>query len=172
MVIIESAESMNEAAANALLKTLEEPSGGILVLLASRPEKLLETIKSRCQEIRFARLNIKFLKEVFLEIVESEKIEISIINTYKEELLFLADGSPGALKKNIKSWQEIADNLWPMLQNLREKPIDALLLAKEITEGLIQEQQVWLISWLQIHIWMKDNEQNFIKTDQKIIYLF
>ncbi|UJR80614.1 ATP-binding protein [Sandaracinus amylolyticus] len=43
--------------ANALLKTLEEPRPGVhFVLLAERPDRLLVTIRSRCQKVRFARL--------------------------------------------------------------------------------------------------------------------
>lgn len=44
-------------AANALLKTLEEPRAGVhFILLAERPDRLLITIRSRCQKVRFARL--------------------------------------------------------------------------------------------------------------------
>ncbi|MDH5491296.1 MAG: hypothetical protein OEY14_05030 [Myxococcales bacterium] len=43
--------------ANAILKTLEEPRPGVgFILLAERPERLLPTIRSRCQSLRFARL--------------------------------------------------------------------------------------------------------------------
>lgn len=55
--IIEEAEKMNDAASNALLKTLEEPaSTSHLILLTARPANLLTTIRSRCQTIRFAPL--------------------------------------------------------------------------------------------------------------------
>jgi len=53
--IIDDADKMNDAATNALLKTLEEPSETIyLFLVSSRPDKLLPTIRSRCQVLRFA----------------------------------------------------------------------------------------------------------------------
>ncbi len=43
--------------ANALLKTLEEPRKGVhFILLAERPDRLLPTIRSRCQRVRFRRL--------------------------------------------------------------------------------------------------------------------
>lgn len=49
-VIIHDAEKMNEAAQNALLKTLEEPDGRTcLFLLTAHPEGLLATIRSRCR---------------------------------------------------------------------------------------------------------------------------
>jgi DNA polymerase-3 subunit delta' len=52
VVVIEPAEAMTTAAANALLKTLEEPSGDSYLLLVShRPGRLTATIRSRCQRI-------------------------------------------------------------------------------------------------------------------------
>ena len=51
IVLIDDAHLMNEAASNCLLKTLEEPSNGIFILLTSRLNLLLDTIISRCQLI-------------------------------------------------------------------------------------------------------------------------
>ncbi len=54
-VLIEPAEAMNPSAANALLKTLEEPSEGTLFfLVSSQPASLLPTIRSRCLSLRMA----------------------------------------------------------------------------------------------------------------------
>lgn len=53
VVIIHPSEAMNRAASNALLKTLEEPNGQvILILVCDHPAGLLPTIRSRCQEYR------------------------------------------------------------------------------------------------------------------------
>ncbi|MDA8328130.1 MAG: DNA polymerase III subunit delta' [Betaproteobacteria bacterium] len=53
IVMINPAEGMNLPAANALLKTLEEPPpGALLVLLSHQPAKLPATIRSRCQALR------------------------------------------------------------------------------------------------------------------------
>jgi DNA polymerase III subunit delta' len=52
--ILDPAEQLQEAAANALLKTLEEPAGqALFILVASGFHGLLPTIRSRCQEVRF-----------------------------------------------------------------------------------------------------------------------
>jgi DNA polymerase III subunit delta' len=52
--VLERADTLNDQAANRLLKTLEEPADfAHLVLLTSRPDQLLETIVSRCQPVRF-----------------------------------------------------------------------------------------------------------------------
>ncbi|KRE93771.1 DNA polymerase III subunit delta' [Frateuria sp. Soil773] len=54
VVAIDPADAMNAAAANALLKTLEEPAPQtLLILLADAPWRLPQTIRSRCQRIEF-----------------------------------------------------------------------------------------------------------------------
>lgn len=74
--LIDGAETLNPAAANALLKTLEEPlPGTFLILLSSKPEMLLDTIRSRCQRLRFNRLPRARLAEILehrLELSEQE----------------------------------------------------------------------------------------------------
>lgn len=52
--VIEDADALNDQAANRMLKTLEEPPPyAHLILLSSRPGKVLPTIASRCQQVRF-----------------------------------------------------------------------------------------------------------------------
>jgi len=54
IAIIDNAERMNPAAANAFLDTLESPPPqSVLILVSSRPDMLLPTIRSRCQKIYF-----------------------------------------------------------------------------------------------------------------------
>ncbi|KZK74076.1 MAG: DNA polymerase III subunit delta' [Pelodictyon luteolum] len=75
--IISQAEKLHPSAANKLLKLLEEPPAHVLfVLVTSRPDSLLATIRSRCQEIRFQRVAAvdlrKWLEENRPEIVDPE----------------------------------------------------------------------------------------------------
>ncbi|PWE30541.1 DNA polymerase III subunit delta' [Maritimibacter sp. 55A14] len=57
VVIIDAADEMNTSAANALLKLLEEPpEGAVLLLVSHRPSGLLPTIRSRCRELRLDTL--------------------------------------------------------------------------------------------------------------------
>jgi DNA polymerase III subunit delta' len=79
VLILEEADRMNAAAANALLKTLEEPSAGnVLVLTTARSHALPMTILSRCQHLRFAPLPraevARFLREK--EGLDAEAAEI------------------------------------------------------------------------------------------------
>lgn len=58
IAIVDSADDLNRNAANALLKTLEEPPpGGLLILIAHRPRALLPTIRSRCRLLTMTPLS-------------------------------------------------------------------------------------------------------------------
>ena len=68
VVLIYPAESMNPGAANALLKSLEEPSAGVVFLLVShQPSRLLPTVRSRCHGVGLAlpprEFSLRWLKE-------------------------------------------------------------------------------------------------------------
>src|SRR6266550_3577445 len=66
--IVEDAEYMNDQAANALLKTLEEPPPTTnLILTTTNPTALLATIRSRCQVIRFAPIAAEQIEKFLIE---------------------------------------------------------------------------------------------------------
>jgi DNA polymerase-3 subunit delta' len=65
VVIIDDADTMNQSAANAFLKTLEEPPAeSLIVLISSNPDQLPETIRSRCSRIHFTPLSADACREV------------------------------------------------------------------------------------------------------------
>ena len=67
IVIIDPAEKMNPAAANALLKILEEPPPyAILILVSGKSGMLLSTLRSRCQKISFHPLSFSHVVEVLI----------------------------------------------------------------------------------------------------------
>lgn len=60
VAIIDAADDLNNAAANALLKTLEEPPPkGVLLMVSHAPGRLIATIRSRCRRLAFAPLSIE-----------------------------------------------------------------------------------------------------------------
>jgi DNA polymerase-3 subunit delta' len=66
--IVEDADTMNDQAASALLKTLEEPAPtSHLILTTANPTGLLATIRSRCQVIRFGPLPAKEIEEFLIK---------------------------------------------------------------------------------------------------------
>jgi DNA polymerase III subunit delta' len=59
VTIIDQADGLVLAAQNALLKTLEEPlPSSVFILITSRPDTLLPTVRSRCAHLRFGRLHV------------------------------------------------------------------------------------------------------------------
>ena len=85
--LIDQADKMNEAAANSLLKTLEEPSAEtLIILLSARPEALLTTVLSRCQRLPFNRLPQACIESTLIEQRGFGRDEAHIIAA-------LADGS-------------------------------------------------------------------------------
>ncbi|HET7218446.1 MAG TPA: DNA polymerase III subunit delta' [Vicinamibacterales bacterium] len=65
VVVIDDADAMLGEAQNALLKTLEEPpASSMFVLVTSRPDMLLPTVRSRCQQLRFGRLAAEEIADV------------------------------------------------------------------------------------------------------------
>ena len=69
VVIIDDAHTMNQSAANAFLKTLEEPpEESLLVLVTPHPDMLAETIRSRCSRIAFTPLSPDMCEEVIKKV--------------------------------------------------------------------------------------------------------
>jgi len=75
VVIVDSADEMNTSAANALLKLLEEPPrGAVLLLIAHQPARLLPTIRSRCRSLRCRPLGPDEIGAVFAGIGAGEEL--------------------------------------------------------------------------------------------------
>lgn len=87
IVIISEAAIMSLEAANALLKTLEEPPAYAVIILVADQAELLETIISRCQGVRFHPLADKQLEKLLLDRGFSEE--------RSHQVAQLAQGSPG-----------------------------------------------------------------------------
>ncbi|MCK4691608.1 MAG: DNA polymerase III subunit delta' [Desulfuromonadales bacterium] len=126
--LIDGAEQLNPAAANALLKTLEEPQPNtVIILLTSQPEKLLPTIRSRCQRLPFHRLPKQRLTEILANRLELDETEASI-------LAALSEGSfQKALGKNKGLYLERRGDLLRSLLSLSSGSIIPLFsLAEEL----------------------------------------
>jgi DNA polymerase III subunit delta' len=162
MVVLESVESMAETAANALLKTLEEPGDGVLVLISAAPDRLLATIRSRCQRIPFRPLAPEQVRAV-LEATASAAAQGASPDTASPdgpapdppELLELAEGSPGALLDHRRQWQSLPEGLADRLLALGPDPLASLALARDLSEALEGEQQLWLLGWWQLAGWRR-----------------
>lgn len=113
VVIIINAEEMRVEAANAFLKTLEEPHDNVTIILTtSRPEMLLQTIVSRCQEMTIPPLDDE---DIVHALVSRELCS-------REEAMIIAPFAQGNLQKAI-------DHLSDDVRALRETSIDLLRIA-------------------------------------------
>lgn len=101
--IIEEAESMNNKAANALLKTLEEPKGKtIIILIADKSFNLPNTIISRCEEIILKPSSLNIVFENFIQ-----KPHIEILNKPLIDILKYIEKTSGDKLENLNllnSW--------------------------------------------------------------------
>jgi DNA polymerase-3 subunit delta' len=94
IAVIDTADDMNDNAANALLKVLEEPpSRALLMVLANSPARLLPTIRSRCQ-----RLDLKPLSDSEVDGELARRLP-QLSDSGRASLVKLAGGSIGAALK-------------------------------------------------------------------------
>ncbi len=122
--IIDDADKMNDAASNALLKTLEEPQPTTyLFLVTSRPDSLLQTIRSRCQTIRFAPIGAKEIEDKILATEKFSPADAELVAR-------LAAGSIGrALDFDLEKFRAKRETMLNVLRSLAGKP-DHLALLK------------------------------------------
>lgn len=142
VVIINPADALNTAAANALLKTLEEPSPKTLILLiTATPSTLSATIRSRCQKILFKAPQLMHAKS-WLRTQLDNQID-------NESLLAIADGAPllavELAKNNVLQQHE---QLLKDLLVLTEAKICPLKLAATWQNVELDQLLKWLSSWV------------------------
>jgi DNA polymerase-3 subunit delta' len=129
IAIIQPADAMNRSSANALLKTLEEPSGDVVLLLvSSSPSRLPVTIRSRCQRIQFHPVD----RESGLAwLIENSPLD----DARAEELWTLAQGKPLHVLEMLDNDQ--AEHQAQLLRDLRgllDKRVDFMLISQKWSE--------------------------------------
>lgn len=137
--ILDDADRMNIVSANALLKTLEEPSASnILMLITARPHQLPMTILSRCQHVRFNPLRRETIASYLQEKVSLDSQASSLLSSS-------SGGSIGkALTLHDDSYLTMRNVVFNIMSKIRmNDPLMVLSLAnafgqerKEITERL------------------------------------
>jgi DNA polymerase-3 subunit delta' len=96
-VIVDEADNMNPYAANAFLKTLEEPSkDSLIILVSSNPDRLPDTIRSRCSRVNFTPLSYETCKKVIEKVISQQSAPAPIPPSQTISLLVrLTMGRPG-----------------------------------------------------------------------------
>lgn len=165
VLIIYHAHTMTESSANALLKTLEEPTENTFLLLTTdKPERILPTIKSRCEklalplpnldstlawvktqydgdiDINFAKLFSARPLALLAELQEEQSFTYEIFSTGLEALL---QGQTSAMQLAM-AWQESADKVlkwtqyWARQQCTIDAPETVWQLSQQATKVTLQ----------------------------------
>jgi DNA polymerase-3 subunit delta' len=164
VIIIDPAAAMNINAANALLKTLEEPTPNTLIILISHPGgRLPATVISRCQKFMLTKPAhaeaVNWLKEQLAD----DKVDLQL-------LLKLADGAP---LQALNLWQNemfsLRQDLYEGLHSLSQGDADPLKLAAS-WQNTDQVQVVdLLLSWLTdlLRYKLTQDPADLVNTDYK-----
>jgi DNA polymerase-3 subunit delta' len=170
VVLIIDAHLLNEAASNCLLKTLEEPSNGIFILLTSKLNLLLDTITSRCQIVRFRSFSCKQIESILKEYLDASKLNINTKLEF-EDLINSANGSPNQLLSNIEIWNDFSEEIISKLDSPIKNSLEILEIAKSISEKLEIFQQIYLVNLIQTIWWRKTKKIDLVKKLENLKYL-
>jgi DNA polymerase-3 subunit delta' len=148
--IIDHAERMRDEAANALLKTLEEPAAEcVIILVTANVYALLPTVLSRCQFIRFVALGVETLVELLTQRRQLEPQRAQLLAS-------LSEGCPGrALSMDADEMLETRSRIEALLQTLSSGLQDVRILFKEV-EGLVAQKDT-IHEYLDVlQLWYRD----------------
>jgi DNA polymerase-3 subunit delta' len=132
--IIDQAEALRPEAANALLKTLEEPSEDcLLILVTANVYALLPTVISRCQFVRFVALGVETLTQFLVQTRHYAPEQARLLAS-------LAEGCPGrALAMDAEATLAKRENIEHLLQTLSSGLQDVRVIFRQV-ETLMQEK--------------------------------
>ncbi len=141
--VIDECHMLSTAASNALLKTIEEPPSRVVFILATtNPERVLNTIQSRCQKFDFRRISPGDIFQHLSEIAEKESIEYEV-----QALKIIAKRSNGGMRDAQSLLEQV--NLLPEgitmnnIQNLLGEVSEIEL--KNLIQSLVENNPAALI---------------------------
>ncbi|MCB2206468.1 DNA polymerase III subunit delta' [bacterium] len=165
VVVICEADLMNSSAANALLKTLEEPGGDLLLILCtSRKDALLPTIVSRCQSIRFDTLPEELIREALQREQDVQREQV-------DAAAHLSGGNYAAALEMAREGGLISRE--EVLQYVRDVVLNNPIKLFDRIQGILGREDRQTLSRFLISVgsWFRDVEalqagaQNIINTD-------
>ncbi len=137
IILIHPAEAMNKHAANAILKTLEEPPGNTLFILVShKPQRLLPTIISRCRSMAMPVPD----REAALKWLELQKVN--------EPDIALAQSGYAPLSALEIGIRETQEQRKEFLQQISVAKLNPLLLAESALQYPLSDIINWLQKWI------------------------
>lgn len=159
--IIDEVHMLTNHAFNALLKTLEEPPENVIFILATtEPQKVLETIISRCQRFDFRRITTEDIVSHLKNIAKLEKIKID-----DEALFTIAKNAAGGMRDSLALLDQLS--VLDSAKIITTEDINRLLgrlsfdVLNNLSENLIQSQPQKAIELLE-KIYNSGNEPSQI----------
>ena len=146
VVIIEDAQKLREEAANAILKTLEEPPrGNLFILLAPESQMLLPTIVSRCCQVRFQPLGDDIVSDYLVN-------ERGLAKERADEAARLAAGSLEMARRlteqdRIAGWRKVLENL-AKLDKLSIMDFFPMISEWAGTRDQVEQDLDWVRLWV------------------------
>jgi DNA polymerase-3 subunit gamma/tau len=138
--IIDEVHQVTKDAFNALLKTLEEPPPSVKFILATtEPQRLPETILSRCQRYDFRRISLREIIERLAAIGKSEGLKIT-----DEALVLLAREADGSMRDAQSLLEQVLAWAMPAAGDEQQTTVDATLLQEIL--GLAERQCLYKLS--------------------------
>lgn len=138
--IIDEVHQVTKDAFNALLKTLEEPPPSVKFILATtEPQRLPETILSRCQRYDFRRINLREIVERLGAIGQSEGLKIT-----DDALALLAREADGSMRDAQSLLEQVLACAMPAAGGDQQTTVDAAMLQEIL--GLAQRQSLYDLS--------------------------
>lgn len=145
IVLLQPAEALNAASANALLKMLEEPPAGVLfILVTHNPQRLLPTIRSRCNKIDMP----------FPERQEAESWLLAQgVSNAAERLAYVGGAPLLALRAEEGAEKRLGDLHKELNRGMQMDPFAAATLCvKEGMTSAIDALQKWAYDLLSVHL--------------------
>lgn len=172
VVLINDAHAMTEEAANALLKTLEEPPDRMLLfVITDQPHRLLETIISRCQRMRFGSLDEEVVADALPRFLDDDELE-----EIGDDLLSIAAGyGEGSLGRSLSMLQsgmlaDRAEFLRKVFDVDARSTVDWLDVAAELgddTEVLEQRIDVLTVFFRDMMLFKRAEADRVVNADLK-----
>lgn len=138
--IIDEVHQVTKDAFNALLKTLEEPPPSVKFILATtEPQRLPDTILSRCQRYDFRRISLREIVERLAAIGKSEGLKIT-----DEALVLLAREADGSMRDAQSLLEQVLACAMPAAGDEQQSTVDATLLQEIL--GLAERKCLYELS--------------------------
>jgi len=162
VIILIDAHRMTEEASNSVLKILEEPPKNVnLILITNKPNLLLSTIVSRCQQLKFDPLTPE---EVESALIEREQIEPERANIVARMSFGSYQRALELLDENISEKQEI---MIEVLRKIIRNDLDILLMVEQLASRLDLKMIKDVL--IMMDVWFRDAMRyDRLNGDQKV----